>query len=54
MSTVRGLRAREAFTLAQRLEITPEAGSWLNITEIEISADPPCLDRRINNLSVPN
>jgi hypothetical protein len=43
----------EAFALAQRLEVhhTPKHGSWLNITEIELSAlTRQCLDRRIDNL----
>jgi hypothetical protein len=47
----------KAFALAQRLEIhhTPKHGSWLNITEIELSAlTRQCLDRRIDDLTVLN
>jgi recombinational DNA repair ATPase RecF len=45
--------AAEAFAIAQRLEIhyTPKHGSWLNITEIELSAmSSQCLTRRIETL----
>ena len=44
----------EASRLLKRLEIhhTPKNGSWLNITEIELSAlSRQCLDRRLDNLS---
>ncbi|GGN30589.1 hypothetical protein GCM10011609_88490 [Lentzea pudingi] len=47
----------EAFALAQRLEIhhTPKHGSWLNISEIELSAlSRQCLDRRISDLATLN
>jgi hypothetical protein len=48
----------EAFRLAQRLEIhfTPKHGSWLNISEIELSALAiQCLgDRRIHDIDVLN
>lgn len=47
----------EAFALAQRLEIhhTPKHRSWLNIAEIELSAQArQCLDRRINDLDTLN
>lgn len=46
-----------AFDLAQRLEIhhTPRHGSWLNITEIELSAlTRQCLDRRIADIDTLN
>ena len=45
--------AREAFDLAQRLEIhyTPKHGSWLNIAEIELSAlSMQCLNRKIADI----
>jgi hypothetical protein len=45
--------AEEAFSLARRLEIhyTPKHGSWLNITEIALSAlSLQCLARRIDTL----
>ena len=45
--------AREAFSLAQRLEIhcTPKHGGWLNIAEIELSAlSMQCLNRRIPDM----
>ena len=42
--------APEAFALSQRFEMvyTPKKASWLNMTEIELSAlSKQCLDRRI-------
>jgi hypothetical protein len=45
--------AAAAFEAAQKLEIhyTPKHGSWLNITEIALSAmSSQCLDRRIDTL----
>jgi len=44
--------AEEAHRLARRLEIyyTPRNGSWLNVTEIELSVlHQQCLKRRIDN-----
>jgi hypothetical protein len=45
----------EASNLVKRLEIhnTPIQGSWLNISEIELSAlSSQCLDRRLDNLGL--
>ena len=44
--------ADEAHRLARRLELfyTPRNGSWLNVTEIELSVlRQQCLERRIGN-----
>jgi recombinational DNA repair ATPase RecF len=46
--------AEEALEMANRLELhfTPKQGSWLNMSEIELSAlTSQCLQRRIDNLA---